>query len=294
MALFVGSGVAIITPFYEDGRVNYEELSKLIEFQILNNTDAIIVAGTTGEASTLSDEEQAEVVKFVVDKVNKSIPVIAGAGSNDTRHGINLSKMCEQAGADGILSVTPYYNKTSQKGMKEHFLAIADAVNIPVILYNVPARTNLNLLPQTVYELSKHKNIVGIKDATGDLATTIEIRRLCGKDFNIYSGNDDVIVPMMAAGAKGVISVLANTNPRETHDMVYSFINGNVERSLELQVKYKAYIDALFAEANPIPVKAALKLMGYNIGNYRLPLTAPSDSTLELLKSTMHEVGLIK
>lgn len=293
MNIFTGSAVAIVTPFFENGDVDYDALRDLIEFQLANETDAIVIAGTTGEASTMTDEEQADVVRFTVEQVNRRVPVIAGAGSNDTRHGINLSRLCEAAGADALLSVTPYYNKTSQKGMFEHFTALADAVNIPTILYNVPARTNLNLAPQTVYELSKHDRIVAIKDATGDLATTVEIRRLCGEDFAIYSGNDDVIVPMMAAGASGVISVLANTNPKETHDMVYAFLEGDTKRALELQVKYKRYIDALFAEANPIPVKEALNLMGMRAGYYRLPLTTPSEATVALLKETMQEVGLL-
>ncbi|MDO5696164.1 MAG: 4-hydroxy-tetrahydrodipicolinate synthase [Eubacteriales bacterium] len=293
MTMFTGSGVAIVTPFTAEGEIDFTALGELIEFQINNGTDAIIIAGTTGEASTMTDEEQADVVRYTVEAVGKRIPVIAGAGSNDTRHGINLSLMCQEAGADALLSVTPYYNKTTQKGMKEHFLAIADAVDIPVILYNVPARTNLDLVPQTVFELSAHENIVGIKDATGNVAATVEIRRLCGPDFAIYSGNDDIIVPMMAAGAQGVISVLANTNPRETHEMVAACLAGCYDEGLSLQLRYKRYIDALFAEANPIPVKAALNLMGLPAGAYRLPLTTPGDATVVLLKETMTEVGLL-
>lgn len=293
MAIFKGSGVAIVTPFLENGDINYPELERLIEFQIANGTDAIIIAGTTGEASTLTDEEQVYAVRFTVEKVNKRVPVIAGAGSNDTRHGINLSKMCEEAGADALLSVTPYYNKTSQKGLYEHFIAIADSVNIPIILYNVPGRTQVNLLPETVEKLIQHKNIVGIKDATGDLSTTIELKRRCGDRIDIYSGNDDIIVPMLAGGAIGVISVLANTNPRETHDMVYNFLEGKVEEALRLQLKYKRYVDALFAEPNPIPVKKALNFMGFNMGGYRLPLAEPDEKTVTLLKDTMKEIGIL-
>lgn len=293
MAIFKGSGVAIVTPFLENGDINYPELERLIEFQIANGTDAIIIAGTTGEASTLTDEEQVDAVRFTVEKVNKRVPVIAGAGSNDTRHGINLSKMCEEAGADALLSVTPYYNKTSQKGLYEHFIAIADSVNIPIILYNVPGRTQVNLLPETVEKLIQHKNIVGIKDATGDLSTTIELKRRCEDRIDIYSGNDDIIVPMLAGGAIGVISVLANTNPRETHDMVYNFLEGRVEEALRLQLKYKRYVDALFAEPNPIPVKKALNFMGFNMGGYRLPLAEPNEKTVALLKDTMKEIGIL-
>lgn len=293
MTLFKGSGVAIVTPFNEDMTVNYEELDKLIEFQIANKTDAIIIAGTTGEASTLSDEEHLELIGHTVKKVNGRLPVIAGTGSNDTRHGINLSVEAEKLGADGLLQVTPYYNKTTQKGLKEHFLAIADAVNIPIILYTVPGRTNMPIAPETVLELLDHPNIIGLKDATGDLGYTVAVKALCGDKIDIYSGNDDIVVPLLSVGGIGVISVLANCAPLETHNMVMNYLEGNVSEARSLQLKYKEFIDALFAETSPIPVKSALELMGYGKSNLRLPLTSPSDSTVELLKTKMKEVGLL-
>lgn len=293
MSLFEGSGVAIITPFNEDMSVNFDKLGELIEYQIENSTDAIIICGTTGEASTLTDEEQVSAIKYTVEKVNKRVPVIAGAGSNDTRHGIELAKMCEEAGVDGILSVTPYYNKTSQKGLIEHFTAIADALSIPVILYNVPGRTGLNMQPKTVYELSKHKNIVGIKEASGDMGQAVEIASLCGEDFAIYSGNDDMITPLLSIGGKGVISVLANVLPQETHDLVASYLSGDVETSKKLQIKYKEFIDSLFIEPNPIPVKTAMNEMGMNVGPLRLPLTSMEDGTKKVLVDCMKGLKLI-
>lgn len=293
MTIFKGSGVAIVTPFHQDGSINYEEMERLLEFQIENKTDAIIVAGTTGEASTLNDEEQLALIDFTVKKVNGRIPVIAGTGSNDTRHGINLSVEACKLGIDGLLMVTPYYNKTSQKGLIDHFTAIANAVDKPIILYNVPGRTQVNLLPETVYELSKIENIVGLKDATGDLGYTVKVVSLCGPDFAIYSGNDDVIVPLLSVGGVGVISVLANILPEETHDLVDLYLQGNVKESAALQIKYKALIDALFVEANPIPVNKALELMGYKVGPLRLPLAEASQSTTDLLERLMKEVDLI-
>lgn len=293
MTLFKGSAVAIITPFNEDYSINFDELDRLIEFQIENKTDAIIIAGTTGEASTLADDEHLELIGHTVKKVNGRVPVIAGTGSNDTRHGINLSIEAEKLGVDGLLQVTPYYNKTTQKGLKEHFLAIADSVNIPIILYTVPGRTNMPIAPQTVLELSDHPNIVGLKDATGDLAYTVAVKALCGDKIDIYSGNDDIIVPLLSVGGIGVISVLANCAPLETHNLVMNYLEGNIEEARDLQLKYKEFIDALFAEASPIPVKSALNLMGYHSGNLRLPLTSPADSTVELLKVKMKDVGLI-
>ncbi|MDO5707939.1 MAG: 4-hydroxy-tetrahydrodipicolinate synthase [Andreesenia angusta] len=293
MSLFKGSGVAIVTPFNEDLTVNYDKLGEILDFHLDNETDAIIICGTTGEASTLSDEEQISVVKYTVEKVNKKIPVIAGAGSNDTKHGIELSKSIEEVGVDGLLLVTPYYNKTSQKGLIEHFTAMADAVNIPIILYNVPGRTGLNMLPETILKLSEHKNIIGVKEASGDLGQVAKIASLCGPDFAIYSGNDDVIVPTLSLGGVGVISVLANICPKETHQMVQSYLDGDVKKAEKIQLEYKKLIDSLFIEPNPIPVKEAMNLMGFEIGKPRLPLTTMEENTKKVLSDSLRESGLI-
>lgn len=293
MAIFTGSGVAIITPFHEDGSINFDHLGALIDFQLANNTDAIIIAGTTGEASTMTDEEQVAVVKYTVDRVNGRIPVIAGAGSNDTRHGIRLAKMCEEVGVDGLLLVTPYYNKTSQRGLYQHFKVTAEAVSIPIILYNVPGRTNLTIQPDTLAELAKIPNIVGLKDATGDLGYTGKVKSVVPEDFAIYSGNDDVVVPLLSLGGSGVISVWANVCPQEVHDMCAAFFSGNVQKAAEIQVRYKDFIDALFAEPNPIPLKAAMNILGTDAGVLRLPLYEASDATKALLRKTMQQVGLL-
>lgn len=287
MSLFRGSAVAIVTPFNEDGSVNFEVLENLIEFQIENKTDAIVICGTTGEASAMTDEEQVETVKYTVEKVAGRIPVIAGAGSNDTRHGINLAKMCQDAGADGLLEVTPYYNKTSQRGLYEHYRVIAEAVDIPIILYDVPSRTGMGITPKLVQELAQIDNIVGLKDATGSLSYAAEVRSLVGEEFAVYSGNDDVVVPLMSLGGSGVISVLANIYPREVHDMCANFLEGNIAEAARIQVKNKKLIDALFVEPNPIPVKAAMNIMGFNVGKLRLPLYEAGDSTKELLKELL-------
>lgn len=287
MSLFRGSAVALVTPFNEDGSVNFEELERLIEFQIENKTDALVICGTTGEASTMTDEEQVETIKFSVEKANGRVPVIAGAGSNDTRHGINLAKMCEDVGADGLLEVTPYYNKTSQRGLYEHYKVIAEAVNIPIILYDVPGRTSMSIAPQTVKELAEIDNIVGLKDASGNLSYSAEVRNLVGEDFDVYSGNDDVVVPLMSIGGIGVISVLANIYPRLVHDMCQNFFDGNIKEAGRIQVNNKKLIDALFIEPNPIPIKAAMNMMGYNAGGLRLPLYEAADSTKELLKGLL-------
>ena len=269
MSLFTGSGVAIITPMQQDGSVNFPVLKELLEFQIENGTDAIIICGTTGEASTMTDEEQIETVRFTVETVNKRIPVIAGAGSNDTAHAIELAKGCEAAGADGLLLVTPYYNKTTQKGLIQHYTAIANSVNVPIILYNVPSRTGLNIAPQTCYELSKVKNIVGIKEASSNFGNITQIAALCGTDFDLYSGNDDQNIPIMSLGGKGIISVLANVAPKDAHDMAAKFLAGDTKGAAELQLKSIELINALFCEVNPIPVKKALNLMGFNVGSDR-------------------------
>ena len=287
MSLFRGSAVALVTPFNEDGSVNFEELERLIEFQIENKTDALVICGTTGEASTMTDEEQVETIKFSVEKTNGRVPIIAGAGSNDTRHGINLAKMCEDVGADGLLEVTPYYNKTSQRGLYEHYKVIAEAVNIPIILYDVPGRTSMSIAPQTVKELAEIDNIVGLKDASGNLSYAAEVRQLVGEDFDVYSGNDDVVVPLMSIGGAGVISVLANIYPRLVHDMCQNFFDGNIKEAGRIQVNNKKLIDALFVEPNPIPIKAAMNMMVYNVGGLRLPLYEAADSTKELLKGLL-------
>ncbi|HHY78492.1 MAG TPA: 4-hydroxy-tetrahydrodipicolinate synthase [Clostridiales bacterium] len=292
MALFKGSGVAIITPFTEDG-VNFEKLGELIEWHVNSGTDAIIICGTTGEASTMTDDEKKAAYKFTVEKVAKRIPVIAGTGSNDTKHSIELSKYAESVGCDGLLCVTPYYNKTTQKGLIEHYTAIADSVNIPIIIYNVPGRTGLNILPQTLKELSKHKNIAGVKEASGNISQVVEIGTFCSDEFALYSGNDDQVVPLLSVGGIGVISVVANILPKEMHEMVMSYLKGNVKRAMELQLKIKPLNDALFCEVNPIPVKTAMNLLGYEVGPLRLPLTSMSDKNLEYLKNTLKSFGLL-
>ncbi|MEG1585040.1 MAG: 4-hydroxy-tetrahydrodipicolinate synthase, partial [Anaerovorax sp.] len=262
MILFQGAGVALVTPF-KDGNVDFQCLEKLIEWQISEGIDAIISCGTTGEASTLTDEEHIETVEFTVRKVNGRIPVIAGAGSNDTAHAIELSKILESVGADGLLLVTPYYNKCTQKGLIQHYKAIADAVEIPSILYSVPGRTGVNINPETVAELSKHPKIIGIKEASGNIAQVVEIARYLSEDFALYSGNDEMVVPLLSVGGIGVISTVANVAPADTHEMVMAYLEGDMEKAKNLQLAMKPLIDALFMEVNPIPVKAALKMMGF-------------------------------
>lgn len=293
MSLFTGSGVAIITPMQADGSVNFPVLKELLEFQLENGTDAIIICGTTGEASTMTDEEQIETVRFTVETVAKRVPVIAGAGSNDTAHAIELAKGCENVGVDGVLLVTPYYNKTTQKGLIKHYTAIANSINIPVILYNVPGRTGLSISPQTCYELSKVKNIVGIKEASGNFSNIAQIAALCGPDFDLYSGNDDQNVPILSLGGKGIISVLANVAPKDAHDMVAKFHAGDTKGAAELQLKSIELINALFCEVNPIPVKTALSLMGFNVGICKAPLCEMEPEHLEILKKAMKNYGLI-
>ena len=294
MSIFTGAGVALVTPTYADGSVNFDKLKELIEFQIANETDALIICGTTGEASTLSDEVQIECVRFSNEVANGRVPVIAGAGSNDTAHCIALAQGCEKAGADAVLLVTPYYNKATQKGLILHYTAVANSISIPVILYNVPGRTGCNIAPKTVYELSKVKNIVAIKEASGNFSQIAEIAALCGPDFDIYSGNDDQIVPMLALGAKGVISVLSNVAPKNTHDMVAKFMAGDVAGAAKLQLDAIELIKALFCEVNPTPVKAALNLMGYEVGPCRLPLCDMEEKNLETLRTALKNYGLLK
>lgn len=295
MAIFTGAGVALITPMNEDGSVNYEKLRELLEFHVANKTDAIIICGTTGEASTLSDEEHLECIRFACEVINKRIPVIAGPGSNCTQSAIELSKEAEKSGVDGLLLVTPYYNKATQNGLKAHYKAIAKEVNVPIILYNVPSRTGTRLAPQTVVDLCHEvPNIVGVKDATGDISEVAELMSLAKGTVDVYSGNDDQIVPVLSLGGKGVISVLSNILPKETHDMVASYLEGDVAKSCEMQLKYFDLVKALFCEVNPIPVKKALNLMGMEVGSLRLPLTEMEDANAKRLEEEMRKAGVIK
>ena len=289
--LFVGSGVALVTPF-KDGKIDYDSMGNLIEWHIANKTDAIIVCGTTGESATMSDEERKVTIKFVVDKVNKRIPVIAGSGSNNTAYSVELSKYCQEVGVDGLLVVTPYYNKSTQNGLIKHFTTIAESVDLPIILYNVPGRTGVNINPATVEKLSKVKNIVAIKEASGNISQVAEIARLCGEDFAIYSGNDDQIVPILSLGGSGVISVLANVLPKETHDIVEKYLSGDIEESKKLQLDLNGLVSSLFIEVNPIPVKAAMNLMGLNAGELRLPLIDISEANLKILVDEMRKCGI--
>ena len=295
MAIFTGAGVALITPMNDDGSVNYEKLRELLEFHVANKTDAIIICGTTGEASTLSDEEHLECIRFACEVINKRIPVIAGTGSNCTQSAIELSKEAEKSGVDGLLLVTPYYNKATQNGLKAHYKAIAKEVNVPIILYNVPSRTGTRLAPQTVVDLCHEvPNIVGVKDATGDISEVAELMSLAKGTVDVYSGNDDQIVPVLSLGGKGVISVLSNILPKETHDMVASYLDGDVVKSCEMQLKYFDLVKALFCEVNPIPVKKALNLMGMEVGSLRLPLTEMEDENAKRLEEEMRKAGVIK
>lgn len=290
--IFKGCGTAIVTPFTQDG-VNFEEFGKLIEFQIKNKVDAIIVCGTTGEAATMTEEEKKQTIKFAIDVVAKRTKVIVGTGSNNTKVAIDMSKWAQEIGADGILVVTPYYNKTTQNGLIAHYTEIAKAVKLPIIMYNVPGRTGVNILPNTCKELSKIENIVGIKEASGDISQVAKIASLCGDDFSIYSGNDDQIIPVLSLGGKGVISVLSNIMPEYTHDMVYHYFNGEVEKAMKEQLEVIDLIDALFVEVNPIPVKYALNLMGFDFGKPRLPLVEMTESNKELMKNVMKKHKLI-
>lgn len=293
MAIFTGCGVAIVTPFLEDGSVDFESFRNLIEWQIAEGIDSIVVCGTTGEASTLDDHEHVETIRFCVDTVNGRVPVIGGAGSNDTRHGINLAREIEKTGVDALLLVTPYYNKCSQEGLIQHYTTTADAVNIPCLLYSVPGRTGVNIEPSTVAALAAHPRIVGIKEASGNIAQVAEIARLVPKDFAIYSGNDDMVVPLMSLGGLGFISVIANVAPRDSVRMSRSFLNGEIFTARRLQLDMKALIDAMFADVNPIPVKVALALMGRCQLAYRLPLCPPNQQVSDRIQREMSAYGLI-
>ena len=287
--IFTGCGTAIATPFTEDG-INYEEFGNLIENQIENSVDAIIVCGTTGESATMSEEEKKEVIKYSINKINKRTKVIIGTGCNNTKKAIEISKFAEEVGADALLVVTPYYNKATQAGLVAHYKAIAESVNIPIIMYSVPSRTGVNILPETCLELSKIDNIVAIKEASGNISQVAKIASLCGDDLDIYSGNDDQIVPILSLGGKGVISVLSNIMPKYTHDMVYEYLNGNLKEATKMQLEVIELIDMLFCEVNPIPVKYALNVMGYNFGVPRLPLTELSKTNQEKMVKVLKKV----
>ncbi len=289
--IFTGSAVAIVTPMNADGSINYDCFGDIIEEQIKGGTDAIVVCGTTGEASTMTDEEHIEAIRFTVEKTAKRIPVIAGTGSNDTGYAIELSKQAEAVGADALLQVTPYYNKTSQCGLVAHFTAIADAVNIPIILYNVPSRTGMTISIDTYIELAKHPNIVATKEASGNFSLIAEIA--AKTDLDIYSGNDDQVLGVLAFGGKGVISVSANVIPQEKHDMIALYMNGEREKALELQNKYLDMENAMFIDVNPIPVKEAMNLLGKNVGECRLPLVKMEEAKIEKLRKELQKVGLM-
>jgi len=291
--IFTGSGVAIVTPMNEDGTVNYEAYADLIDFQIENKTDAIITCGTTGESSTLSDEEHREVIRFAIEQTAGRVPVIAGTGSNDTKYAIELSKAAEEMGADGLLLVTPYYNKTSQRGLVAHFGMIAESVKTPIILYSVQSRTGVNIAPETAYELSKYDTIAAIKEASGNISQVAKIRAMCGDALDVYSGNDDQIVPLLSLGGKGVISVLANVAPEVAHNICQFYFDGKVAESAALQLEYLDLCNDLFIDVNPIPVKEALNMMGMNAGPCRMPLYEMTDAAKDKLAATLARHGLL-
>lgn len=291
MSIFKGSGVAIVTPF-KGKEVDFEKLKELVEWHIESSTDAIIVCGTTGEASTMTEKERKETIKFVVDIVNKRIPVIAGTGSNNTEVSIEMSKYAESVGVDGLLVINPYYNKTSAKGLIEHFKVIATSVNTPIVVYNVPSRTGMNITPKALLELCKIPNIVAVKEASGNISQIAEIKALCGDNLDIYSGNDNEILPTLSIGGIGVISVIANIIPKDVHDICELFMNGEVKKSQELFLRTIPLTNALFIETNPIPVKTALNLMGKNVGNLRLPLVDMAEDTLAVLKSQLKNYNI--
>lgn len=295
MAIFTGAGVAIVTPFFDNGKVNYEEFGRQIEFQIEGGTDAIIVCGTTGEASTLTHEEHLDVIRYCIQTVKGRIPVVAGTGSNCTETAIYLSKEAEAAGADGLLIVTPYYNKATQKGLYEHFKLVAEAVKIPILLYNIPGRTGgVNILPETVVRLcTEVENIVGVKDATGNISQVAKLMALADGRVDLYSGNDDQILPLLSLGGIGVISVLSNIAPRQTHDLCAKFFEGDVEGSRQIQLKAIELIDTLFCEVNPIPVKKAMNLMGLKAGPLRRPLTEMEEENVVRLEKAMKDFGIL-
>ena len=293
MAIFKGAGVAIVTPMKENGDVNFEKLGEILEEQIAAGTDAVIICGTTGESSTLSHEEHMETIRYTIDKVNKRIPVVAGTGSNCTETAIIMSQEAERMGADGLLLVSPYYNKATQKGLIAHYTAIANSVKLPIILYNIAGRTGINIEPKTLLYLAKNvENIVAVKEASGNISQIADVAAMCKGKLDIYSGNDDQITPIMALGGIGVISVLSNIAPKYTHDLAMSYLNGDVQKSCEMQLKALPLVRALFCEVNPIPVKAAMNLMGKEVGPLRMPLTEMEEEHKETLKKAMIDFGL--
>ena len=293
MSIFTGAAVALITPMHEDGSINYEEMERIVNDQINHGTDAIVICGTTGEASTMTHEEHIETIKACVEMTKKRVPVIAGSGSNCTDTAIFLSREAQKTGADGLLVVSPYYNKATQKGLKQHFTAVAGSVDIPIILYNIQGRTGVNIQPKTIAELAKEvDNIVAVKEASGDLSQIATLIAMTQGDLDVYSGNDDQIVPITALGGKGVISVLSHVAPQDTHDIVAKMMAGDVKGSSELQLKYIPVIHALFSEVNPIPVKAAMNMLGYNVGSLRMPLTEMEDENKAILRQAMIDAGI--
>ncbi len=286
MSLFKGSGVAIVTPFNKDG-IDLNKLKELLDWQISSGTDAIIICGTTGEASTMSESERKEVIKFTVDVVNKKVPVIAGTGTNNTAATVNMSKWAESIGVDGLLIITPYYNKTTQKGIFEHFKAVNDSVNIPIIAYNVPSRTGLNITPKTLLTLCELNNLVAIKEASGNISQVVEMKALCRDRLDIYSGNDDQIIPILSLGGAGVISVIANLLPKKIHDICHLYVNGNYDDALKLQLDMLELINVMFIETNPIPIKTAMNLKDMNVGDLRLPLCDMEEGNLKALKNAL-------
>ena len=294
MAIFKGAGVAIVTPMHEDESVNYEKLKELLDEQIAAGTDAIIICGTTGESACLTFEEHLDVIKACIEYVDHRIPVIAGTGSNCTRDAVYMSKEAEQMGADGLLCVTPYYNKATQKGLIEHYTKISDAVNTPIILYNVPSRTGCNLLPETIAYLAEHtKNVRAVKEASGNISQIAKIKALAGDKIDLYSGNDDQIVPLLSLGGIGVISVLSNVAPRQTHEICQTWFDGEIEKSARLQLEALNMIDALFCEVNPIPVKTAMNLQGKEVGPLRAPMCEMDEKNVAKLKKAMQEYGIL-
>ena len=292
--IFTGAGVAIVTPMNPDESINFDRLGQIIDNQIENGTDAIVICGTTGESATMTDQEHVDCIEYAVKRVNGRVPVIAGAGSNHTSYAVWMSKEAKRVGADALLHVTPYYNKTSQTGLIRHFNAVADATDLPIILYNVPSRTGVNITPATYRELAKHPNIVAAKEASGNISQIAQIAQACVDELDLYSGNDDQIVPLLSLGAKGVISVLSNIMPRETHDICRLFFEGKIAESRALQLKLLPLINALFSDVNPIPVKEAMNMMGWECGECRLPLVSMQPQAKEHLRVLMQEQGLIK
>ena len=293
MKRITGSIVALITPFTQDGKVNYEKLGELLDWHIANNTDAILILGTTSESPTMSHEEDLEICRFSVERVAGRVPVIASSGSNSTQTVIEKSLDLQAAGADAVMNIAPYYNKANKKGMYHHCADVADAIDIPLIIYNVPGRTGCSIPADVIGELSKHERIIGIKEASGDLSYVAKIAKYANENFAIYSGNDDVILPVLSMGGSGVISVLANVMPKETHDMVMSYLNGDTKGALAEQLRLMNLINNLFIEVNPIPVKEAMNLMGMNVGGFRLPLCEMEDEHREILRESMAKVGLV-